>query len=1386
LEDRLAPAVIAVTSLADSGANTLRAALSAASLTPEDDTININVTGTILLTSGELKIPAGVTVNGPVSGNIVVNGNGLSRVFNTSDAPAGGVININRVSIVNGSVTGNGAGLFIGDESVTLTNCTFSNNKATGDGGGIHVNTSAGVLNLFNCFLTGNQALGTGNDGGAISFLSAGTMVMDKCTVTGNLAADDGGGIYFRLGGKFTITNSTISNNVAGSDSASIGGGLYFFGTATGPLVLQNCTISANSSGGAGGGIVLASFSGSLNLVSCTVVKNSATSTGITGGGIARLSGTGAVGMTSTIVAGNTSQSGNGPDVSFNAVTNVTGDGNLIGVADSGNAIFDAATNQLGTKASPIDAKLGLLAYNGGPTPTHRPLSGSPVIDKGVGNTAFDQRGVSRVVGDAADVGAVEFATSFFVTNTNDSGAGSLRRAIEDSNLDLGIFNGINFDAAAFATPQTIKLTSGELSITEGTSINGLGKVTIDANWSSRHFNINGPGTLVVGIFNMTLTKGNGQALDGGSIFIADENVILQNVTITNSTTTGKGGGIAAGPNANVTLNNCVVSNNSVTGFFSAGGGIRTHSSKLTVQSSRITGNSATEDGGGIYFNAGGTLSITDSTIDANVSNTNWFGSGGGGVYFFGTNDGGGLTVLNSTISGNSAGSSSSGGGITLAGIVDNAVIRNSTITGNSAANKGGGIHRYGSAGTLVVESSIIAGNSANNGSKSISMPGTVQAIRSALDSVDGINNLSLDSVSNSLFAADLKLGPLSDNGGPWPTHLPAPDSPLIGKGSNPASLQYDQRGTGYLRERSGAADIGAVEAKTNLVVTNNNNAGAGSLRQAVLDANNLVGFDVITFDPTFFGSAKTITLTSGEMSITEAVAIFGPGAKFATVSGNNSSRIFNSVFAPSGSAITIAGLTLSNGKAANHGGAILGGDEHIVLQNCVFTGNAAPSGSGGAVAVFYGGKLTATDCTFSSNAAHHYGGAIITRGGGFSELNLNRSTVSGNQANAAGGIYMYRNGLIENSTISGNTATGILGNGHGGGVYLATPLSAVTFTIRNSTISGNKAQSNGGGVHLSQGATLVIQNGTITANTAVSGAGGGIRRGSTGTTIIESSIVANNINASAPDISSGGTVSVDNSAIGAATGFTLSGGTNLPFGIDLKLGPLADNGGPTLTHMLLPGSPAINQGSNPANLATDQRGQARVQGLRADIGAFEAAAPAVVTAVVVNDGAPQRSRVTNLTIQFDRVVTIANPVSAAFKLERQSDGAVVALQTFSPNSTNEVVLNFAGGPLNFGSLADGRYTLTISAAAINGGDFDGNGDGNAGDSFIMIGDPATNKLFRLFGDSNGDGTVTAADFNAFRLQYGTSGPSIFDFNGDNNVSATDFNEFRLRYGAMI
>jgi hypothetical protein len=133
-----------------------------------------------------------------------------------------------------------------------------------------------------------------------------------------------------------------------------------------------------------------------------------------------------------------------------------------------------------------------------------------------------------------------------------------------------------------------------------------------------------------------------------------------------------------------------------------------------------------------------------------------------------------------------------------------------------------------------------------------------------------------------------------------------------------------------------------------------------------------------------------------------------------------------------------------------------------------------------------------------------------------------------------------------------------------------------------------------------------------------------------------------------------------------------------------------------------------------------------------------------------------------------------------AFQVKRQSDNAVVGLATSV--SGNNVTLTFTGEQVEFGSLADGRYTLAVLASQIV--NLDGDGNGTPGDDYTLVGTPA-NGLFRLFGDADGDGTVNSTDFLAFRLAF-LSPSAAFDFDGSGTVDSSDFLAFRLRFLQVI
>jgi predicted outer membrane repeat protein len=515
------------------------------------------------------------------------------------------------------------------------------------------------------------------------------------------------------------------------------------------------------------------------------------------------------------------------------------------------------------------------------------------------------------------------------------------------------------------------------------------------------------------------------------------------------------------------------------------------------------------------------------------------------------------------------------------------------------------------------------------------------------------------------------------------------------------------------------------------------------------------------------------------------------------TVTIKNSSFVGNSASYQGGgvyanSSASFDTVVFTNNTSSSNGGAINAGTSgSVMLTNCTLTNNTSQA-RGGAISNFFGIPLNIDRCTLTGNSATSSGGSIYWGG---SNVTIHSTTIASNKSGGAGGgAYLYVASssaiLIDASTLSGNATTSAASfNSGGGGLYFGGS-SGTSVTLQNTTISGNSTASVGGGIAINFTSPIVnIRNCTITANTASgTNSGGGLARTGTSASTISlySTIIAGNVGANA-DLYSAGTITANHCAVGSKTGvttFTDQGG-NL-FGQSLMLAPLANNGGLTMTQRLLPGSPCINAGANPGGLTTDQRGVGfnRSVGVT-DIGAYEVQAAPKVLSVQINDGSAQRSRVTSLTVTFDSPVILpANPATA-FDLRRQSDNAVVS--TSANVSGNSVTLTFTGGPIEFGSLADGRYTLTAFASQIGNADaqLDGNGDGVGGDDYVLVGDPATNTLFRLYGDNNGDGTVAASDFIAFRQYFG--GYLFgFDFDGDNSVSASDFIQFRLRFGGSI
>ena len=705
----------------------------------------------------------------------------------------------------------------------------------------------------------------------------------------------------------------------------------------------------------------------------------------------------------------------------------------------------------------------------------------------------------------------------------------------------------------------------------------------------------------------------------------------------------------------------------------------------------------AGKGGSGGAITSSGRLTLVNCTISGNSagnglvsSNTPSAGGNGGGI-----DNGGTLRLTNVTISGNHAGGQGTNG---------EAIYSNHGV--------GGGLNTTGEVildNTIIARNSIAQNYSGFNGAQlaGIDVGGAVDPVSAYNVVGDGLGMSGLSTSNhNTIGTAGSPaaiLAPLGNYGGPTLTMAPLGVSPGSGSvalavGPDGKPLLTDQRG--LPRIVNGMVDIGAYQVQAQPVVnTTTDDASMASGKLSLREALTLVNLDggpeygpttSITFDPTVFanGVANTITLTQGQLELSRPfgpVAMKGPGAAALTITAANASRVFQ---VDAGVTASISGLTISNGSS-DHGGAILSAGT-LALDVCMIDLNSVATDGGG---IYNTKKLTVSNCTFSSDSAGNAGGAIFDSSG--STLTVSGSTFSNNAAGGgssalpvplAGGAIGNAGVLtITESTFSGNTASGtseggaignggsltalnvtITGNtaaGQGGGGIA----NSGSLTAANVTIAGNSAGEKAGGGILNSG-NLMAVNVTIAHNSAGEQAGGGIAN--TGSALLNNTIVAANQGGDAA-----GSLTGSYDLIGDGSGGLSVSNHNLlgtsAFPLDAKLAPLADNGGPTQTIALLPGSPAIDAGGNSLAvdasgqaLLTDQRGQPRITDGTVDIGAYETPGSFVVN--------------TNL----DAATLAAGLVSLRQFLAWADTAAGPPLLTFAANVRGTIALDADLGPL--------------------------------------------------------------------------------------------------------
>jgi len=1167
LEDRCLLTTYLIDSLGDTVAEdiviTLREAIEAANTNvpvgdapagsdTETDVIQFDPSltgGTITLGGSQLTISEDLEIQGLGSDRLTIDANDSSRIFEITGAST--VARIDGIRLTGGNAA---------------------------DGGAVR---NEGELTLWGVIVENSRS-----DSWAGAIYNSNQLVVRGSAVRRNTTGGPSGGtIHSDGGGTMLLIDSAVYEN-----SGDMGRGVSHLGT---DLAIINSTISGNSSSANGGGVGVGAGIGTI--IQSTITDNIG---GPLGGGLAVDVGASAI-VKNTVVARNTATDA-GPDVY--GTFDVASDYNVIGMIDDSSGL-DGANTQSGTAGAPLDAMLGHLTDNGGPTPTHLPWNGSPLIDAGNNDFAldessvpldYDQRGegFDRILDGTVDVGAVEGSRPVHFSLTDPVGARIIGEPID-----------VVWDPDTVPVNSTISLyydaddtlNDNEEWFVENAPAPDTGAIP----W-------NPPLTLLPGDYYVggTLTAPDGSPYDS--------RLSAMSLTVGGTTYT------VTSPEDNVledgliTLREAVLAADTNAAVADAPAGSATSADLIDFDPALA---------GETIVLAGTQMALTDDLAIVGPGRDLLAVNADGKSRIFSITDptpedGDAVRVGISGLTLSNGDASDDGGAAYNSAVLEMVGVR---VTNSTAFDDGGGIFN---SGRLTVADSIIDENSAT-GSENPSGGGVFSQGE----------HLELRDVELSLNVA------YDDGAGLMVTGGTVEASGLTFS----MNTAFDRAGGLYVTD--GTVQIQGAVFSQNTSYTNGGGAyftgGSVTLSDALIDDNSVVS-----------GSGGGLRNDSGSTVEIVRCTISNNAANYGGGIYDNSSgtltirdgRILSNTASTEGGGLwdrygttQIHDTEIAENYGGTKGGGVYQHEVNLAIYDSRIAENevSATDAWGGGVYSSYRGSLAVYRSDIVGNQVEAtdkgYGGGVC----GESDLPMTLAdcTIADNRvlglSEGRGAGIWYQpgrtyTGTLNRCTIAGNVVYGASTSLGGGVFYYGTShyQSGSKLHLVNSTVSGNRsygsASASGGGLYLtgSSSAWTYITQGTITLNDAAYG--GGVYRDETNARIHNSIVAGNTAEFSEPDVcgafhgSSGANlIGIVDGSSGLSTVDSVYGTGPAP--LSAGLGALADNGAYSKTHALLTASPAadagnnayaVDQGGDPLN--TDQTGGPRVENDTVDMGAYE------------------------------------------------------------------------------------------------------------------------------------------------------------------------------------